>query len=100
MLARADREAAAGRPGTAVPWLYLALLFRLERAGRLEFDAARTALEYADALAGRPADRGLWLSFLDAHDPVVFGARDCTPAAFADLRRLAAAPLPGDGRGG
>ncbi len=94
MLALAEAEAAAGRPAAGVPWLYLALLFRLERAGRVEFDPARTALEYADALARRPADRALWLGFLDAHDPVVFGARDCTPGAFAGLRERARAPLP------
>jgi len=96
MLERAEREAAAGRPGDGVPWLYLALLFRLERAGRVEFDPARTGLEYADALARRPADRSLWLSFLDVHDPVVFGARGCPPGTFEDLRRRARAPLPGE----
>ncbi len=100
MLERADREAAAGRPGEAVPWLYLALLFRLERAGRLEFDAARTGLEYADALARRPADRSLWLGFLDRHDPVVFGGRACTAEQAAALRSRALAPLPEDPRGG
>ncbi len=99
MLARAEAEAAAGRPGAGVPWLYLALLFRLERAGRVEFDPARTGLEYADALARRPADRGLWLRFLDAHDPVVFGARDCPAAGFEDLLRRARAPLPEENRG-
>jgi hypothetical protein len=94
MLERADREAAAGRPAEGVPWLYLALLFRLERAGRLEFDPARTGLEYADALAGRPSDRRLWTSFLDAHDPLVFGTRECPREVFDDLRRRAGAPLP------
>jgi hypothetical protein len=100
MLARADAAAAAGRPAEAVPWLYLALLFRLERAGRLEFDAARTGREYADALARRPADRSLWNGFLDAHDPVVFGARPCDGAALAGLRARALAPLPEEPRGG
>jgi hypothetical protein len=97
MLARAD-EAAAARPADGVPWLYLALLFRLERAGRLEFDPARTGLEYADALARRPEDRRLWTAFLDGHDPVVFGLADCPRAAFEDLRRAALAPLPEDAR--
>lgn len=100
MVERADREAAAGRPGDAVPWLYLALLFRLERAGRLEFDPARTGLEYADALARRPADRSLWLGFLDRHDPVVFGGRAVAADDLADLRARALAPLPEDARGG
>jgi len=93
MLASAD-AAAAARPADGIPWLYLALLFRMERAGRLEFDAARTGLEYADALARRPADRRLWREFLDAHDPVVFGGRDCPREVFDDLRRRAVAPLP------
>ena len=93
MLARAD-AAAAARPAEGIPWLYLALLFRLERAGRLEFDPARTGLEYADALARRPADRLLWRAFLDAHDPVVFGATDCPREAYDALRRRALAPLP------
>ncbi len=93
MLARAD-EAAALRPADGIPWLYLLLLFRLERAGRLEFDAARTGLEYADALARRPGDRAMWRAFLDAHDPVVFGGRDCPREAYEDLRRRALSPLP------
>lgn len=99
MFARAD-AAAADRPADGIPWLYLALLFRMERAGRLEFDAARTGLEYADALARRPADRLLWRGFLDAHDPVVFGGRDCPRDAFDDLRRRALAPLPEEPRAG
>ena len=99
MLSRADRAAAGGRPAEGVPWLYLALLFRMERAGRVEFDPARTGLEYADALARRPGDRRLWLDFLDRHDPVVYGGRECPVAAFDGLRRLAAAELPGDARG-
>ncbi len=94
MLARADRAAAGGRPSDGVPWLYLALLFRLERAGALEFDPARTGLEYADALARRPGSRRLWLDFLDLHDPVVFGERDCPAPAFEDLRSRATAPIP------
>jgi hypothetical protein len=94
MLARADAEAAAGRREDAVPWLYLSLLFRLERAGRVEFDAARTGLEYSDALARRPADRRRWLALLDLHDPVVFGGRPCDAARLAEVRRLAVDPLP------
>jgi hypothetical protein len=94
MLARADAEAAAGRAAGGAAWLYLALLFRLERAGRLEFDPARTGLEYADALARRPEDRRLWLGFLDRHDPVVFGTRPCGREEFDALRRAALAPLP------
>lgn len=97
MIARAD-AAAAARPADGIPWLYLALLFRMERAGRVEFDAARTGLEYADALARRPADRRLWREFLDAHDPVVFGGRDCKRESFEDLRRRALAPLPSSPR--
>ena len=100
MLARAEEAADAGRLAEAVTWLYLALLFRMERAGRLEFDPARTGLEYADALSRRPADRRLWLDFLDAHDPVVFGARSCPAGTFEDLRRRALAPLPEAPRGG
>jgi hypothetical protein len=99
MLARADRAASGGRPADGVPWLYLALLFRLERAGRVEYDPARTGLEYADALARRPADRRLWNEFLDLKDPVVFGTRDCAAEEFADLRRRALAPLPEEPRG-
>ena len=97
LLAPAAREAAAGRHAEGVPWLYLALLFRLEREGLLEFDAARTGLEYADLLARLPAARALWLSFLDVHDPVVFGTGDCGAAAFGDLRSRALAPLPRSG---
>lgn len=94
MLARADAEAAAGRIAEAIPWLYLALLFRLERAGRLAFDPARTGLEYADALAPRPGDRRLWLRFLRLHDPVVFGARPCAAGTLEEMRGMATAPLP------
>jgi hypothetical protein len=100
MLAGADGAAAAGRHAEGVPWLYLALLFRLERAGRVEFDPARTGLEYADALARRPSDRTLWTGFLDRHDPVVFGARPCPPGEFEEMRRLASAPLPEETRAG
>jgi hypothetical protein len=99
MLARAEAAAAAGRRSEAVPWLYLALLFRLERAGHLEFDPARTGLEYADALARRPEERRRWLAFLDLHDPVVFGERDCGARDLEALRRLAAG-APGEGTGG
>ncbi|HEU4395835.1 MAG TPA: DUF4129 domain-containing protein [Planctomycetota bacterium] len=94
MLARADAAAAAGRREEAVPWLYLALLFRLERAGRVEFDAAKTGLEVADDLARRAADRRRWLDLLDLHDPVVFGNRPCAPDRLASIRRLAVDPLP------
>jgi uncharacterized protein DUF4129 len=97
MLARAEAAAAAGRREEAAPWLYLALLFRLERAGRIEFDAARTGLEYADALARRPGDRRLWLGFLDLHDPVVFGERSCTEGDLAEMRRRATGPLAEEG---
>lgn len=97
MLARAEAAAAAGRRAEAAPWLYLALLFRLERAGRVEFDAARTGLEYADAMAGRAGDRRLWLDFLDFHDPVVFGERPCSAEALDEMRRRATEPLPGEG---
>ena len=99
MLQRADGAAAAGRPAEAVPWLYLALLFRLERAGRVEFDAARTGLEYADDLARRPGDRALWLAFLDGHDPVVFGGRECSKEVLADLRERALTPIQEESRG-
>ncbi|MCK6481461.1 MAG: DUF4129 domain-containing protein, partial [Planctomycetes bacterium] len=99
MLSRAGAEAAAGRHADAVPWLYLALLFRLERAGHLRFDAARTALEYADELARRPGSRASWTAFLDRHDPVVFGRAPCTPEEFERLRALALAPIEGGGRG-
>jgi hypothetical protein len=98
MFSRASEAAAAGRRAEAVPWLYLALLFRLERAGRLEFDPARTGLEYSDALARRPDERRLWTAFLDAHDPVVFGARPCAPEPYEALRRLALAPIPEEPR--
>ena len=48
------------------------------------------------ALARRPADRRLWGEFLGAHDPVVFGGRDCPREAYDELRRRALAPLPGE----
>jgi hypothetical protein len=99
MLSRADAEAAAGRHADAVPWLYLGLLFRLEREGHLRFDAARTALEYADDLARRPGSRSTWTAFLDRHDPVVFGRVPCLPAEFDRLRALALAPLAEGPRG-
>ena len=101
MLARADGAAAAGRFGEAAAWLYLSLLFRFEREGRVLFDPARTGLEYADQLALRPGDRLHWLGFLDGHDPVVFGTRTCTEREFAALRERATASLPppaGEGR--
>jgi hypothetical protein len=93
MLARAAALAGDGRRAEATPWLYLALLFRLERAGRVEFDAARTGLEYADALARHPAERRRWLRFLDDHDPVVFGERPCSDEAFGRMRALAEPPV-------
>jgi hypothetical protein len=89
MLARAEAAVREGDRRAAVVWLYLALLFRHERAGLLRFDPSSTGLQYADALARRPEDRVRWLRMLDLHDPVVFGGRTCTDATLETLRLAA-----------
>jgi hypothetical protein len=97
MLARAEEARARDGLEAAVPWLYLALLFRLERAGLVEFDPSRTGLEYADALARHAAARETWTSFLRRHDPVVFGERRCGEADFAAMEAAARGPVPAPG---
>ncbi len=99
MLRRAEAALGSGDRREAVAWLYLALLFRMERAGLVEFDPARSALEYADALARHGPRRARWLAFLGDHDPVVFGGRPCGDDALARMRAAAAEPVEPAGGG-
>ena len=82
--------AAAGRFRDAALALYQALLLRLEHAGALRYDAAKTPGEYRREASGHATARSALGAFLRGFEPVAFGGRDLDAAGYDRLRAAAA----------
>ena len=87
----ARRAAAAGRFREAAVALYQALLLRLEAAGTVRYDPAKTPGDYRrEAKAGRdPRAAGALAAFLRGFEPAVFGGRALDAAGYDRLRGAA-----------
>ena len=90
----AARLAAAGRHREAALALYQGVLLRLEAAGALRYDPAKTPGDYRRET--RPHPRGGALAaFLRGFEPVAFGGRTIGAEGFERLRSAAAEAAPG-----
>lgn len=85
----ARRAAAAGRYRDAAVALYQALLLRLEAAGALRYDPAKTPGDYRRETRKAPQAAGALTSFLRGFEPVVFGGRALDAAGYDRLRGAA-----------
>ena len=85
----ARRAAAAGRFRDAAVALYQALLLRLEAAGVLRYDPAKTPGDYRREARKAPQAAGALASFLRGFEPVVFGGRALDAAGYDRLRGAA-----------
>jgi len=86
----ARRAAAAGRFREAAVALYQALLLRLEAAGALRYDVAKTPGDYRREARRDPQASGALAAFLRGFEPVVFGGRGLDAAGYDRLRGAAA----------
>lgn len=85
----ARRAAAAGRFREAAVALYQALLLRLEAAGVLRYDPAKTPGDYRREARRDPRAAGALTAFLRGFEPVVFGGRALDAAGYEGLRGAA-----------
>lgn len=85
----ARRAAAAGRFRDAAVALYQALLLRLEAAGVLRYDPAKTPGDYRRESRKDPRAAGALTAFLRGFEPVVFGGRALDAAGYDRLRGAA-----------
>lgn len=85
----ARRAAAAGRFRDAAVALYQALLLRLEAAGILRYDPAKTPGDYRREARRDPRAAGALGTFLRGFEPVVFGGRALDAAGYDRLRGAA-----------
>jgi hypothetical protein len=85
----ARRAAAAGRYREAAVALYQALLLRLEAAGTLRYDPAKTPGDYRREAKRSPQAAGALTGFLRGFEPVVFGGRRLDAAGYERLRGAA-----------
>lgn len=85
----ARRAAAAGRYRDAAVALYQALLLRLEAAGVLRYDPAKTPGDYRREARRSPQAAGALTGFLRGFEPVVFGGRTLDAAGYERLRGAA-----------
>lgn len=86
---QARASAAAGRFRDAAVALYQALLLRLEAAGALRYDPAKTPGDYRRETRGRDAAAGALTGFLRTFEPVVFGGRALDAEGYDRLRGAA-----------
>lgn len=86
----ARRAAAAGRFRDAAVALYQALLLRLEAAGALRYDPAKTPGDYRREARRDPRAAGALTAFLRGFEPVVFGGRTLDGEGYERLRAAAA----------
>lgn len=86
--ALASRLAREGRYREAALALYQALLLRLEAAGALRYDAAKTPGDYRRETRPHPRGRALG-EFLRGFEPVAFGGRALAADGYERLRRTA-----------
>jgi hypothetical protein len=82
----AARAAAAGRFRDAAVALYQALLLRLEAAGVVRYDPAKTPGDYRREARRSPQAAGALTAFLRGFEPVVFGGRALDAAGYDRLR--------------
>lgn len=85
----ARRAAAAGRFREAAVALYQALLLRLEAAGVLRYDPAKTPGDYRREARADPRAAGALAAFLRGFEPAVFGGRVLDAAGYDRLRGAA-----------
>ena len=85
----ARRAAAAGRFRDAAVALYQALLLRLETAGALRYDPAKTPGDYRREARRDPRAAGALTAFLRGFEPAVFGGRVLDAAGYDRLRGAA-----------
>ncbi|HEU0301268.1 MAG TPA: DUF4129 domain-containing protein [Longimicrobium sp.] len=86
----ARRAAAAGRFRDAAVALYQALLLRLEAAGVLRYDPAKTPGDYRREARRDPRAAGALTAFLRGFEPAVFGGRALDGDGYERLRAAAA----------
>lgn len=92
----ARRAAAEGRYREAAVALYQALLLRLEAAGAVRYDPAKTPGDYRREARRDPRAAGALTAFLRGFEPAVFGGRALDGEGYERLR-AAAAGAAGDG---
>ncbi|HEX6369560.1 MAG TPA: DUF4129 domain-containing protein [Longimicrobium sp.] len=86
----ARRAAAAGRYREAAMALYQALLLRLEAAGAVRYDPAKTPGDYRREARRDPRASGALAAFLRGFEPAVFGGRALDGEGYERLRAAAA----------
>jgi Domain of unknown function (DUF4129) len=86
----ARRAAAAGRYRDAAVALYQALLLRLEAAGIVRYDPAKTPGDYRREARRDPRAAGALTAFLRGFEPAVFGGRPLDGDGYERLRAAAA----------
>lgn len=86
----ARRAAADGRYREAATALYQALLLRLEAAGALRYDPAKTPGDYRRETRRDPHASGALTAFLRGFEPAVFGGRTLDGEGYERLRAAAA----------
>ena len=86
----ARRAASAGRFREAAVALYQALLLRLEAAGALRYDPAKTPGDYRREARRDPRAAGALTAFLRGFEPVVFGGRALDGEGYERLRAAVA----------
>lgn len=86
----ARRAASAGRFREAAVALYQALLLRLEAAGAVRYDPAKTPGDYRREARRDPRAAGALTAFLRGFEPVVFGGRALDGDGYERLRAAAA----------
>lgn len=87
---QARRAAAEGRFREAAVALYQALLLRLEAAGALRYDPAKTPGDYRRETRRDPRASGALTAFLRGFEPAVFGGRALDGEGYERLRAAAA----------
>jgi hypothetical protein len=85
----ARRAAAAGRYREGAMALYQALLLRLEAAGAVRYDAAKTPGDYRREARRDPRAAGMLTAFLRGFEPAVFGGRSLDGEGYERLRAAA-----------
>lgn len=86
----ARRAAAGGRFRDAAVALYQALLLRLESAGVIRYDPAKTPGDYRREARRDPRASGALAAFLRGFEPAVFGGRALDGDGYERLRAAAA----------
>jgi hypothetical protein len=86
--AEADLHAAAGDYTEAIRCLFLALVYRFDESGRIDFRSAYTNREYLALCAGRPDVQAGLREFVDTLDENWYGQHPSAPGQFERSRAL------------